>query len=67
MESTSTPSEKPAEAEMSEEERAALFALKYESMLQAVHPMVATNVTHRVAQLLTLLDRPKLAEAWAGM
>lgn len=42
-----------------------MFSLKYDSMLQAVHPLVASNVAERVRELLTLVGRPKLAEAWA--
>jgi hypothetical protein len=52
---------------MSEEESVLLFALKYDSMLQAVHPLVATNVTEKVRELLVALGRPKLAEAWMAL
>lgn len=49
---------------VSDVELEALRVLKHESMLQAAHPIIATNVTSGLAALLRVLGRDDLADEW---
>jgi hypothetical protein len=53
----------PVEPEPTEAEMVLLTSIKFDSMLQGAHPIVAYNVTEAVMRLLEHLGRPKLAEA----